>query len=159
MKYPVATLSEDGLTFELGGRTFSISDEMLRDKDGNQKNPVAVIAELNAQIRASIIEDAINDLDGQSDSDESFRRYLNDKGLNIPAGGIDEIKKFLKNDRLKITLLVFDIDEYRIKGKSRSGYICFDRIPTKLIKEIAKKQNPYGILLFNLVICSKMVVI
>lgn len=97
VKYPVATLSEDGLTFELGGRTFSISDEMLRDKDGNQKNPVAVIAELNAQIRASIIEDAINDLDGQSDSDESFRRYLNDKGLNIPAGGIDEIKKFLKS--------------------------------------------------------------
>jgi hypothetical protein len=29
IKYPVATLLDDGNTFELGGRTFSIPDEML----------------------------------------------------------------------------------------------------------------------------------
>ena len=63
-----------------------------------------------------------------------------------------KIKKFLKNDKLKITLLVFDIDEYRIKGKSRSGYICFDRIPTKLIKEIIllRKEDYLTLLPSNL---------
>ena len=63
-----------------------------------------------------------------------------------------KIKKFLKNDKLKITLLVFDIDEYRIKGKSRSGYICFDRMPTKLIKEIIllRKEDYLTLLPSNL---------
>lgn len=47
-----------------------------------------------------------------------------------------KIKQLLNNNKLKITLLLFDIKEYRLKTKNRKGYICFDRVPIKLIEEI-----------------------
>lgn len=47
-----------------------------------------------------------------------------------------KIKQLLNEANLTITVLVLDIDEYRTKGNSRSGVVCFDRIPKKLIDEI-----------------------
>ena len=46
------------------------------------------------------------------------------------------IKTLLNNDKLQITVLVLEIDEYRISSNNRKKYICYDRIPRKLIKEI-----------------------
>ncbi len=47
-----------------------------------------------------------------------------------------KIKQLLNNERLKVTLLVLDIDEYRMLSNNRKGYYCFERIPTKLIDVI-----------------------
>lgn len=47
-----------------------------------------------------------------------------------------KIKTFLNNPNICITLLVFDINEYRVKGKSRNGIVCYDRVPTNLVEEI-----------------------
>lgn len=52
-----------------------------------------------------------------------------------------KIKQLLNNKDLIITILVFDINEYRIKENNRKGYICFDRVPTKLINEIIIKSK------------------
>lgn len=55
-----------------------------------------------------------------------------------------KIKSFLDNKNLKITLLIFDIDEYRMITNNRKGYYCFERIPTKLIEEvILEKKEDY----------------
>jgi len=47
-----------------------------------------------------------------------------------------KIKQLLNNSKLKIILLIFDIKEYRIKSNNRKGYVCYDRVPVKLIEEV-----------------------
>ena len=39
-------------------------------------------------------------------------------------------------DNLTITLLLFEIDEYRTISKNRKGYVCYDRVPKKLVDEV-----------------------
>lgn len=51
------------------------------------------------------------------------------------------IKQLLKHNDLKITLLLFEIDEYREKTNNRKGYACVDRVPTKLVGEIILENN------------------
>ena len=51
------------------------------------------------------------------------------------------IKQLLNHNDLKITLLLFEIDEYREKTNNRKGYICVDRVPTKLVDEIILNDN------------------
>lgn len=51
------------------------------------------------------------------------------------------IKNLLDNSKLTITLLVFEIDEYRTLTKNRKGYVCYDRIPKKLVNEIILKEK------------------
>lgn len=47
-----------------------------------------------------------------------------------------KIKSLLTNDKLKITLLVLDINEYRMKSNNRKKYVLLDRIPIKLVEEV-----------------------
>ena len=51
------------------------------------------------------------------------------------------IKQLLGHKDLMITLLLFEINEYREIANNRRGYVCYDRIPTKLIDEIVLKDN------------------
>lgn len=99
--YPTAILNPDGVTFELGDRTFSIPQQMLQNEDGNAKDPAIAIAELNLQIQQSILEDAISNVTGQQNSSESFKQYLEDKGLKTPKSAFDEIKEYLDSRKPK----------------------------------------------------------
>jgi len=49
------------------------------------------------------------------------------------------IKQLLNHQDLTITLLLFEIDEYRQISNNRKGFICYDRVPTKLVDEIILK--------------------
>lgn len=51
------------------------------------------------------------------------------------------IKQLLGHKDLMITLLLFEINEYREITNNRRGYFCYDRIPTKLVDEIVLKDN------------------
>lgn len=51
------------------------------------------------------------------------------------------IKNLLSNENITITLLLFEIDEYRTITNNRKGYVCFDRVPTKLVDEIVLKEK------------------
>lgn len=51
------------------------------------------------------------------------------------------IKTLLNNENLQITLLVLEIDEYRKTSNNRKKYICYDRVPRKLIKEVILKSK------------------
>lgn len=46
------------------------------------------------------------------------------------------IKNLLPNNCLTITILLFEVNEYRIKKNNRKGFECFDRVPTKLVDVI-----------------------
>lgn len=51
------------------------------------------------------------------------------------------IKNLLNNKNLTITILLFEIDEYRTITKNRKGYICYDRVPKKLVEVIELKEK------------------
>ena len=51
------------------------------------------------------------------------------------------IKQLLGHKDLMITLLLFEINEYREITNNRRGYVCYDRVPTKLVDEIVLKDN------------------
>ena len=51
------------------------------------------------------------------------------------------IKHLLGHKDLMITLLLFEINEYREITNNRRGYVCYDRVPTKLVDEIVLKDN------------------
>lgn len=51
------------------------------------------------------------------------------------------IKNLLTNNNLTITLLLFEIDEYRTITNNRKGYVCYDRVPKKLTDEIVLKDK------------------
>lgn len=76
------------------------------------------------------------------------------KKLRIPEVFYElyKIKQILENKNLKITLLIFDIDEVRIKANNRKGFECFDRIPKKLINviELYNKDDYIKLLPLNL---------
>ena len=61
---------------------------------------------------------------------------------------IYKIKNLLSNEKLVITLLVLDIQEYRIKTNNRKKYVLYDRVPIKLIEEVrlTKKDNYISLL-------------
>lgn len=46
------------------------------------------------------------------------------------------IKTLLNNSSLQITLLLLDINEYRQRTNNRKEYVCYDRVPTRLVDEI-----------------------
>lgn len=47
------------------------------------------------------------------------------------------IKDLLKYENITITVLLLEINEYRISKNNRRGYECFDRVPTKLVDVIS----------------------
>ena len=76
------------------------------------------------------------------------------KKLKIPEVFYElyKIKNLLSNEKLVITLLVLDIQEYRIKTNNRKKYVLYDRVPIKLIEEVrlTKKDNYISLLPKNL---------
>lgn len=72
-----------------------------------------------------------------------IKSFKSPKKLHIPEIFYElyKIKPFLNNNKLSITLLLLKIDEYRIITNNRKGYICYERIPKKLIDEIILNNN------------------
>lgn len=77
------------------------------------------------------------------DDDKVIKSYKSPKKLHIPEVFYElyKIKSFLNNTSITITLLLLEIDEYRQVSNNRKGYICYDRIPKKLIDEIILNNN------------------
>lgn len=77
------------------------------------------------------------------DDDKIIKSYKSPKKLHIPEVFYElyKIKSFLNITSITITLLLLEIDEYRQVSNNRKGYICYDRIPKKLIDEIILNNN------------------
>lgn len=74
---------------------------------------------------------------------EIIKSFKSPKKLHIPEVFYElyKIKPFLNNNNLSITLLLLEIDEYRMITNNRKGYICYDRVPKKLVDEIILNNN------------------